>query len=479
MHVVTQGMPEAMGYSPGLELGAGGAIDNASSTANAKGAIYLDQAGSSFLYVGSATDIWERQASASVFADVSATTYATSTRWEFTRWKSDVLATNFHDPIQTKTPVLNTTVPFADLNANAPRARTITAARNFVIIGNTFDTTDNTSTARVRWSALNDATSWTVSAATQADYQDLEKEGGDVQRVFGGEYCVVFQERAITRMSYVGAPQVWQFDEIERNKGLLDPKAAAQIGNKIFYLSELGFEVVVDGSESVPIGNNQVNDFFLQDYDATYDVIACADRKRPRVYWNYMDVNSGGARYKGLAYDYSLNKWGAFSLLTDLTPTVTAIEVGAMVPGTPLSGVDIAVLYSDNFLGAFADFTFRDADAFNTIDMTTGRVALSPGRNSTVHSVELGWGEVDTADTATATVTVTGYSRAASFSGATTTAATGSARVGSSVVSVRKRGRFHDFKVTLTPDDVADATNVINRPVLKWIGVNYSETGKR
>lgn len=474
IHVVSEGMPERLGYSPGMELGVNGEIDNSASSTACGGAIYFDQGGSSFLFAGDSTALWKR--TGSTFTEVSGSAYAASTRWEFVRWKGKIIASNFSSPMQIMAP---TASAFADIGGNPPRAATITASRNFLIAGYTFDATDNTSTARVRWSGLDDETSWTVSAVTQSDYQDLDFEGGDVLKVFGGEYGVVFQEQAITRMSYVGPPEVWQFDEIERGKGLLDARAAAQIGNKIFYLSNNGFEVVINGAESEAIGTNGVDDFFFSNYDSTKPVIACADPSRPRIYWNYMDVNSSGQNYKGLVYDYSLGKWGAFNLATNTSPTVTAISVGDMVPGSPDSGVNIAVLYSDNFLGGFDDFKYRDADTHKTIDITSGRLSLSEGREATVKNVELGWAEVDAADTASGTITVNGYRRAASFSGATTTAASGSIRVGSSMASVRKRGRYHDFRVLLTPDDVTDSTAVKERPILKWIGVEYSETGKR
>ena len=41
---------------------------------------------------------------------------------------------------------------------------------------------------------------------------------------------VVAQERTLWRMTYVGPPLIFQFDEVERSRGLLTPGAASQLG---------------------------------------------------------------------------------------------------------------------------------------------------------------------------------------------------------------------------------------------------------
>jgi len=52
----------------------------------------------------------------------------------------------------------------------------------------------------VQWSALGDESSWTNSATTQADYQDIP-DGGSIVGVTGGEFGLIFMDRAIHRMS--------------------------------------------------------------------------------------------------------------------------------------------------------------------------------------------------------------------------------------------------------------------------------------
>ncbi|BCV04958.1 MAG: hypothetical protein CM15mV95_300 [Caudoviricetes sp.] len=72
---------------------------------------------------------------------------------------------------------------------------------------------------RVKWSGINDSSTWTPSQATQSGFQDIVGSHGNIQAIVGGECCVIFMEKAIYRMSYVGVPLVFQFDKIADNLG--------------------------------------------------------------------------------------------------------------------------------------------------------------------------------------------------------------------------------------------------------------------
>lgn len=79
--------------------------------------------------------------------------------------------------------------------------------------------------ASVRWSAIGDPedfpTPGTAEARTkQAGEQYLSRQHGFVGKVVGGEkFGLIFQERAITRMTYVGGSVVYEFDTFEKNEG--------------------------------------------------------------------------------------------------------------------------------------------------------------------------------------------------------------------------------------------------------------------
>ncbi|BCV05594.1 MAG: hypothetical protein CM15mV111_210 [uncultured marine virus] len=107
---------------------------------------------------------------------------------------------------------------FSDLSADAPKAKYIAVVRDFVMTGFTNTTAAGTKPYRTQWSALGDATSWAVSATTQADFQDID-DLGDITGLVGGEYATILLEKGIVRASYIGSPLIFQFDKVELNRG--------------------------------------------------------------------------------------------------------------------------------------------------------------------------------------------------------------------------------------------------------------------
>jgi hypothetical protein len=278
-----------------------------------------DNSGNTINFSGNATKLYK--SAIGVFSDVSKTGgYTTSDEefWYWTRFNNYLIATNFSDAIQVFT--IGSSTKFADLAASAPKARYSANIRNFLVVANTFDSVDGLVPHRVRWSALNDPTSWTVSATTQADYQDLNPDNGWIQQIIGGEYGVIFQERAINRMSYVGSPVVWQFDEVETGKGLVASGSAVKVGNYIFYLGIDGF-YVFDGSRSQSISENKISRYFWNDVDLTYlsRISSTVDYDKQIIYWLY-PRNGNSIPNRILCFNYS----------TSATKRWTFLDVGSI-----------------------------------------------------------------------------------------------------------------------------------------------------
>ncbi len=57
---------------------------------------------------------------------------------------------------------------------------------------------------------------------------ELIPDGGDITGITGGEFGIVFLEKAIVRMSYIGSPLFFQFDTISRNIGCIEGGSIAQ-----------------------------------------------------------------------------------------------------------------------------------------------------------------------------------------------------------------------------------------------------------
>lgn len=322
-------------------------------TARCQGAIFAkDSGGNSFNFAGDATKLYKLAIAAwSNVSKVGGYSTNSDERWFFSTYGQRVLATNFTDAIQTY--LMGTSSAFADLSATAPKARYITAMRDFVVVGNTFDSVDGNVPNRIRWSAIGDPTSWTVSSSTQADYQDLDSSKGWVKQVIGGEYGVVFQERAINRMTYVGSPVIFQFDEIEINRGLLASGGVVKIGNFIAYLGLDGF-YIFDGNQSISIGENKINRTFFNDVDLGYldRISATADLDKQIIYWSYPGSgNTGGRPNKILMYNYSPNatkRWSYAEIETEVI-YISLSEGYTLDTLDSLSGsIDALTIYLDS-----------------------------------------------------------------------------------------------------------------------------------
>ncbi len=289
---------------------------------NMQGAIGVTKrSGEVYVFAGDASKLYRiNRSSAPNFEDVSqAGTYNTpdDRRWQFTQFGDKILATNFEDPIQSFD--LESSSTFTDLGGTPPKAHHLAVINNFVVVGNTWDSTDGHRPNRVRWSAIDNAENWTVSASTQADFQDLQGEGGRIQAVIGGDYGVIIQERSIWRMTYVGSPLVFQFEEVEKNRGTFSPNSVVHVGGRVFYLGESGF-YMFNGQESIPIGANKVDEYFLDDLERTFlpNITAAADPINKLVYWSYTGAgHTGGRPNKILVYNWELGIWASGELETE------------------------------------------------------------------------------------------------------------------------------------------------------------------
>jgi hypothetical protein len=226
---------------------------------------------------------------------------------------------------------LNSSTTFQDLAADAPQSRYVTVVRDFVVSGYV-----NSSTVypyRVQWSALGDESNWANSATTQADFQDIP-DGGSIVGLTGGEFGLVFMDRSIHRMTYVGSPLVFQFDNISRNLGCYEANSIVQYGGTSFFLSDDGF-YACDGQQLIPIGNEKVNRYFFSDVDegSLSLMSAAVDPFRKLVIWAYASQSSATVD-KLLIYNYQTGKW--------TSGTTDASRVASSsTPSFDLEGMDV------------------------------------------------------------------------------------------------------------------------------------------
>lgn len=286
------------------------------------------QVGTTFNFAGTATKLYGLGlTSLGVYDDISKVggySLAAEENWAFTQYGDTVIAVSINAPTQKFQMGVDTR--FADLSG-APQARYCTTVRDdFLVLANTYDAVDGYRPQRVRWAGIGTTTSWTVSSTTQADYQDLNGGNGWIMNILGGQYGVIFQEKAITRMDYIGSPEIFQFNTIEINQGTKYPRSCIRVGDLSFFIGLDGFRVF-DGNQSIQIGADKVDAFFFDDLDTTYDylIASAVDYKNHLVMWAYPSQAVGGAiNSRILMYNYAPNatkRWSYADINTELIYT--------------------------------------------------------------------------------------------------------------------------------------------------------------
>jgi hypothetical protein len=246
--------------------------------------------------------------------DVSrtASAYTTTTFWTFAQFGQTLIGANGLDNLQAWT--VGSSTVFADLAAAAPTAQFVTTVRDFVVTGKTSSFAN-----RVQWSDINDSTDWTAGATSQSDYQDIP-DGGEVRGITGGEFGIVLMERAIVRMTYVGAPLFFQFDTLTRSLGCYEPRSVIQYGASTFFLSDDGF-YMCDGQQVRPIGNEKVDRWFFSVLDPAKlaEMSAACDPINKTVTWCFTDIFN---TKKLIIYNWILDRWTHADTTADYISTI-------------------------------------------------------------------------------------------------------------------------------------------------------------
>lgn len=305
---------------------------------------------------------------------------ASSDRFRFTQFGNTIIGTNFNDPMQSF--VLGTSTVFANLSASAPIARYLTVVRDFVVSA-FIDSSGTIHTGRVQWSAINDETSWTTTSSNQADYQDIP-DGGIIMGIRGGEFGLVLLEKGISRMTYVGTPFIFQFDNISRGKGCIAAGSIAQLQGITFFLSDDGF-YLCDGQNITPIGSEKVDRYFFNNADeSAFDTMSSAvDPVRKLIIWNYKNTF---AKRELLIYNFSTKKWthgdANCDYISDASTSATTLEsldsISSSIDSLAVSLDSILYMGGKYFLGGTSTtkvVTFNGASSTGEIvsgDIETG-----------------------------------------------------------------------------------------------------------
>jgi len=423
-------VPQAVGYGPFPELVelSGAASENLNNVFATK------FGGTTTLFAGGFTKLFKYNSTTLALADVSKSGgYTGTNRWTFAQYGPSLIAANGVNKLQVWN--LASSTAFADLAVAAPTAQFVTTVRDFVVAGNV-----SGEESTVYWSDLNDETDWTPSATSQSDSQVIA-DGGDIRGITGGEYGLILLEKAISRMSYVGAPLFFQFDTIARNIGCYASSSIAQFGNLVFFLADDGF-YMCDGQTVTPIGAEKVDRYFFTyvDQSKINEMSSSIDVIRKLIIWQYTDIF---AQKRLIIYNFQTKKWSEAT--TTSTYVATLAQAGVTLEGLDTFGTMETIDTSfDSRLWAGGKFVLAGVKDTKIITFTgankSGYVTTGDIGNGNQSIIMLAKPKVDTGSASVSVSSRALLSEVPSFG--TAVAADSENRV-----SLRAGGKYHRVRV--------------------------------
>lgn len=212
--------------------------------------------------------------------------------WSFCQYGNRVIATNGTDPVQSY--VLGSSSTFENLAGSPPRAKVVFTFGNFVILANLLADADiGTAPAGYRNSAIDDPTNWTTSATTQCDVAILNGDGGEITG--GAELssgCLIFQQRAIWAVNYIGSPVIFNLTALSKNIGA-GPRSIVVDQNIAYFWSSKGL-FSCNGGEVKSISAGKIDTYIkekLEAQDVTPNTSAIDPQER-YIYWGFSSVDN-------------------------------------------------------------------------------------------------------------------------------------------------------------------------------------------
>jgi hypothetical protein len=364
-------VPTALGYNP-FPL----AVDySAAASENLNNVFAGKFSSTTTVFAGGATKLFKFDGADLSMDNVSKTgNYSGIVKWNFTQFGNTIIAANNVNKLQAYT--LGSSSTFDDLSADAPVAEYVTVVRDFVV-ASSLDSGSNSN--KVQWSNINDETNWTTGSASQSDYQIIS-DGGNIHGMTGGEVGLIFLDRAIVRMSYIGSPLFFQFDTISRGVGCVEGNTVVQYGSMTYFLGADGF-YSCDGTTVTAIGTQKVDAWFYANANPSKLNLMSStiDQIRKIVVWAFID---NFAQNTLLIYNWQVQKWSYCT--TDVDVVASSASAGMTLEGLDLYGnMDTLTTSLDDALWSGGKFLFAGArddkivtftGANSVAELTTGDI---------------------------------------------------------------------------------------------------------
>lgn len=391
--------------------------------------------------------------------------------WSFAQFGSYVIACNINDDVQV-IDIDTGATNFSALGGSPPKARYVSVVGDFVVLGCLA-----TNNRKVRNSALNSVTGWTVGT-NLCDEQEFA-DGDRVTGIVGGEFGYVMQERAIRRMIFQpGSDTAFRYERVEKERGAAAGYSVSGTANTVFFLSDDGF-YAFGANGLVPIGAQRVNKWFRSNSDTArfFSVISFIDPYAPRICWAFYNSSSSTNFDRVLVYDWQLDKWTYWEVEAQFW--ATSVTAGVTLEDLDSYGsIDTAVPYSLDsrvweggapVISAISEDgkeAFLEGAAPLDARLLTAPIQLVPGKRAIVKGLHPQGVFND------ATMTLRVGKREHTKNAVTyTSSVTPSTSTG--IARVRASGRYHEFELNLTQSSGSVWTHA------QGLDVEFNQDGNR
>lgn len=369
-------------------------------------------------------------------------------RWSLAQFGDYTIASNGVDTMQA-----SSTAAFANIT-EAPKAKIVVSAANFVLAFNTSESTYGVQGDRWWCSAFQDHTHWTPSLSTQATTGRLIGDGGEITAaVRMGEQVVAFKKTSIHVGTYVGTPVVWQWAQVPGEIGCVGPEAAADLGGACMFVGHSNIWLFDGSTRPVPVSEGSVRQWFFDNCSPKYRyrTIVHADKQNGRV-WIFFPGNTSttGQPDRCLVYHLGRKEWGRADIaaqcaLNSVTPSVSFDTVpgtfdalpnvafdsqywldGGVVPAVVNGSRQLVALVGAAGASSFTTGDLGDDDAATMLRRARLRFLRKPGTATAQGFTKSGEGEALTA--------------------------VGSASMNDSGFDLRQSARWHRLRFSFTGD---------------------------
>jgi hypothetical protein len=257
-------------------------------------------------------------------------TAITATDWTLDNYGSLLVAVPYGGPIYIYDPTSGSSIATIIPTAPTANAGAFVAMpqRQVVAWGTTFSGIQDP--LLIRYSDVNDLTSWVGTTVNQAGSYRIPRGSGVVGALQAQQQGLFWTDLALWAMQYVGPPLVYGFNEVGVGCGLIAPKAATVMSGVAYWMSQSQFFRYAGGGVEPILC--PIWDVIFQDLDTTKtDHIRVAPNSRfNEVAWFYPTTDTAHP-FKYAKYNIGLNTWdfGNLSRTAWINQSVLGPPIGA------------------------------------------------------------------------------------------------------------------------------------------------------